>query len=377
MTQNRRSGEIMTATTANNRYSCSRPLHRVAVLRYAALLACLPLTDLAAETSKDQPVMMSVYVDNDLFTGNNKDEDYTGGMAVTFSGADASSHPFSIDKSLTWINKSSGIYHLIGANDSPSDFTFNSCEVGLAAFTPTDIETRQPITNDRPYSSLIYLSNTQQSIAADESSALITSFTVGILGLPIAGYIQNAIHSVIGSNQAEGWDHQISEGGEPTFKYSATLQHYLNTGLDQVQATASAGMSLGYLTEASLGFSVRTGIIRSPRWSFNVHNSNYGEKSNIAAPSTQALDEFYLLAGANIKARAYNAFLQGQFRDSAVTYSSNEVEPLVYEGWLGLGCEFKSGIRLSYVVRHQSSELKSGLADRSFTYAEFIASYKY
>jgi len=344
---------------------------------FAAFTAGLPSYALAAGISDDQPVMMSVYVDNDLFTGNNKDEDYTGGIAVTFSGADASKHPFSIDRPLSWINQSTGIHRLIGSNETPLELTLHSCEVGLAAFTPTDIENRQPVLDDRPYSSLIYLSNTQQSIADDRNSALITSFTVGVLGLPIAGEIQNAIHSVIGSNQAEGWDHQISEGGEPTVKYSATYQQYLDTGIENLQATTSAGISLGYLTEASLGFSVRTGVIRTPRWSFNVHNSNYGEKSNITAPTTSALDEFYVLAGANIKARAYNALLQGQFRDSDVSYSANEVEPLVYEGWIGLGCEFKSGIRLNYVVRHQSSELKTGLADRSFTYAEFTASYKY
>lgn len=331
----------------------------------------------AADSVASEPVMISIYLDNDLFTGNSKDGDYTGGGAVTFSGKDASLHPFSIDRPLSWLNKAFGSDHLLGEQGASGAQTFHSCEVGLAAFTPTAIEAQNPILNDRPYSSLIYLSNTQQNISADQRRSVISSLSIGALGLPLAGEIQNSIHSLIGSETADGWEHQISKGGEPTLKYSTMLQQYLNTGLDNIQATASVGLSLGYLTEATAGISIRTGVIHTPPWSFNVHNSNYGEKSNITVPTTQVLDEFYFLAGANIKARAYNAFLQGQFRESAVTYSSNEVEPLIYEGWIGFGCEFKSGLRLSYLFRHQSSELKTGLGDRSFTFAEFITSYKY
>jgi hypothetical protein len=138
-----------------------------------------------------------------------------------------------------------------------------------------------------------------------------------------------------------------------------------------------AGFSVGYVTEGILGISVRTGILRTPWWSFNVHNSNYGEKSNISVPISKSLDEVFLVAGANVKLRAYNVFLQGQFRNSAVTYSSREVEPLVYETWLGVGCEFSSGIRLAYLVRQQTSELKTGTANRGFTYGELIAGYKF
>lgn len=347
----------------------------------AYIITLLPLTfsslGFADEQAIKEPVMMSLYVDNDLFTGNNKDEDYTGGMALAFSGEKASSHPFSIDRPLTWINKTGRIPELLGMQDENISRTLHSCEIGLAAFTPTDIINESPIDNDRPYSSLIYISNTQQKVSADFQNALITSFSIGVLGLPLAGDIQNGIHSVIGSDQAEGWDNQISEGGEPTFKYSMAYQHYLDTGNDNVQLTTSTGLSLGYITEGILGVSMRTGLIHTPRWSFNVHNSNYGEKSNITLPASQYLNEFYLIAGANLKVRAYNSLLQGQFRDSKVSYSSNEVQALIYEGWLGFGCEFNSGIKLNYLFRHQSSEVKKGLADRSFTYAEFVASYKF
>ncbi len=347
----------------------------------ALILMVFPLVNSpigqADEYLEKEPVTMSLYVDNDLFTGNNKDEDYTGGFALTFSGEDASRHPFSIDKPLGWINNVARVHDLLGLNDADISQTLHSCEIGVAAFTPTEKTDKDPIADDRPYSSLIYLSNTQQSISADSKAALITSLSIGIMGLSIAGDIQNGIHSVIGSDRAEGWNNQISDGGEPTVKYSMAFQQYLDTSSENIQVTTSTGLSLGYLTEGTAGISLRTGIINTPRWSFNVPNSNYGEKSNITLPTSRSLNEVYFIAGANIKLRVYNAFLQGQFRDSSVSYSSSEIKNLVYEGWIGFGCEFSSGIRLNYLVRHQSSELKTGLADRDFTYGELVTSYKF
>lgn len=349
--------------------------------RKVFLLAALPLvyssTGHTADDIEKEPVTMSVYVDNDLFTGSNKDEDYTGGIAIAFSGKNASRHLFSIDQPLAWINKNSQVAGLLSMEDANASRIFHTCEIGLAVFTPSDIKNKNSIANDRPYSSLIYLSNAQQSISDDAKSALITSLSIGVLGLPLTGDIQNGIHSATGSDEAEGWDHQISAGGEPTFKYSITLQHYLDTGSNSLQVTTSTGMSLGYITEGTLGISMRAGIIHTPRWSFNVQNSNYGEKANITQPTSRFQNEVYFVAGTNIKLRAYNAFLQGQFRDSTVSYSSSEIEHQIYESWFGIGCEFNSGIKLSYLVRHQTSELKTGLADRSFTYGEFVASYKF
>jgi hypothetical protein len=326
-----------------------------------------------AEEEVKEPVTVSIYVDNDLFTSGNKDEDYTGGFALTYSGAKAANHPFSIDKALSWAND------LTGASTATSndDRNWHSCEVGLAAFTPTDLDSQQPISNDRPYAGLLYLSNAQQTVNEKNRSALISTLTVGFLGIHLTADVQNTIHKVIGSRKTKGWDNQISEGGEPTFKYSLTWQKYPDLKSQNLQAVTSLGMSIGYLTEAVAGASFRFGKIHTPWWSFNVHNSNYGEKSNVTLPTSDFKDELYGVVGANMKLRIYNALLQGQFRDSKVTYSSSELEPLVFETWVGVGSEFNSGLRLSYLLRYQTSELKTGLSDRAFGYGEIVASYKF
>lgn len=329
----------------------------------------------AAEDSAEQPaeaVSIAVYFDNDAFTGRNQDKDYTGGLALAFSGAAAARHALSLDPALAWLDRSSG-----WAGAASGDVALRSFEVGITVFTPTEISDATPIHDDRPYAGLLYLSNTRQSIDFATRSSILSGLSVGVLGLSVVGEIQNEVHELIGAVEAQGWNNQISDGGEPTFRYAVTWQKHAATGRPDVQATAAAGFSLGYVSEALLGASVRTGRLRSPWWRFNVHGSSYGEKSNIAVPTSQTRDEVFLVAGANVKLRAYNAFLQGQFRHSPVRYSSSDLEPLVYEAWLGIGGEFSSGLRLSYLLRRQTSEVKSGRADHSFTYGELIAGYRF
>ena len=57
-------------------------------------------------------------------------------------------------------------------------------------------------------------------------------------------------------------------------------------------------------------------------------------------------------------------FLQGQFRDSALEYEYNALHPVIGEAWFGVTAQLSKHYRLSWVVRYQSSEIKSGIGDR-------------
>ena len=48
------------------------------------------------------------------------------------------------------------------------------------------------------------------------------------------------------------------------------------------------------------------------------------------------------------------------FRESEVTFSSDELENLMAEAWIGLTYQLSSQARLSYVLRFQTSEIKDG-----------------
>lgn len=73
----------------------------------------------------------------------------------------------------------------------------------------------------------------------------------------------------------------------------------------------------------------------------------------------------FALLGARLKTRLYNAFLEGQFRHSALRYSFHELNPFLTEAWAGLEYGTPSGLSIRYLVRWQSAELRSGIGSRS------------
>jgi hypothetical protein len=172
------------------------------------------------------------------------------------------------------------------------------------------------------------------------------------------------VHQLVGSESPRGYDYQISAGGEPTARYTLARQYLLvahPTSRLDVKATVQG--SVGFLTETSAALSMRFGRIDTPWWSFAPELTDY-----IAAPlpvdARPVRFEMYMYAGVRVKARAYNAFLQGQFRDSTVRYSFDEIEPIVAEAWLGVMTQLFENTQVSYTLNYQTAELRDGLANR-------------
>lgn len=304
--------------------------------------------------------------DNDLLAPGHRDRDYTYGMNLTYSGADASDASISLKAPLAFIDGSLGI------ENRPAISQDNySVETGFFGFTPSDIEQSQFNRSDRPYASLVYLSSSHEQIDNKNNVAWKTSLVIGALGLSLVGDLQNTAHKEVSGKEARGWNHQISDGGELTARYVIARQHYLASFSDSVEMKSTIQASLGYLTETSWSLSIRDGKIASPWASFNPDLISYGEKSTYSN-STFSTNEHYFWAGVTLKARFYNAFLQGQLRDSDLTYSYNDLRPLIAEGWVGYTYAFKQGYRVSYVLRAQSSEIKRGDGDRSVVWGGLI-----
>ena len=310
----------------------------------------------------------SLYLDNDLFVPGSEDRDYTGGVAFSFSGANIEDHPITLDK---WLSKVSNLVLSERQKNLKSEL-IHSCEMGFSAFTPLDISSTAPVFDDRPYSSLLYISNSQTRIDFENRSSITTSLALGALGLSAVGDIQNGIHSATGSDEANGWDNQISDGGELTGRYSLSYQKHFDISNPNLNASWSTNASIGYLTETGANVSWRWGRLRTPWWKLNNKIGSYGDKSFAESGVSNKRDELYLFGGLGLKAVAYNAFLQGQFRDSVFELSSDEINPVVGEAWLGVTKELSSGFRVSYVLRHQTSEVNTGLSDRSLTWGAFI-----
>jgi hypothetical protein len=298
-----------------------------------------------------------VQIDNDLFAGNERDRDYTGGMSIAISGERARDGLLSLDPLLARLDA-------LSVKNQDADVHY-ARQIGLMAFTPgnTLVDEVQP--DDRPYASLLFLSNGRVRVDADDRGVWTSSLTIGVLGLSVSERLHSAVHELVGSESPRGYDHQISAGGEPTARYTLARQKLWiadPTGRIDVKTTVQG--SVGFLTETSAAVSLRIGRFNSPWWGFAPELTDY-MAAPLPAESYRGGDrELYVFAGARVKARAYNAFLQGQFRDSEVQYASDEIEPLLAEAWIGVVTQVLDQTQLSYALHYQTAELRYGSAAR-------------
>lgn len=299
---------------------------------------------------------VQVQIDNDLFAGDNTDRDYTGGMSITISGERARDGLLSLDPLLRRLDG-------LSSDDHTSD-VFYARQIGLLAFTPGNTLIAEVQPDDRPYASLLYVSNGRVRVDADERGAWTSNLTVGVLGLSLSERVHSAVHQLVGSEAPRGYDHQISAGGEPTARYSLARQKlWIADPSGHVDVKTTVQGSVGFLTETSASISVRAGRFNSPWWAFAPELTDY-MSAPVPTESYRGGRELYVFLGARVKARAYNAFLQGQFRDSEVRYTSDEVQPLLAEAWIGVVTQILDQTQLSYALHYQTAELRHGEADR-------------
>lgn len=244
-------------------------------------------------------------------------------------------------------------------------------------FSPPDLVAEEVVQGERPYAGLWSITGARLAVANDGRRVQFASFTIGVLGLPLTEALHRGVHSLVGDETPQGYDHEISDGGEPTAKLtyaSRTLRagDGLGRGGD-VWTTWSA--SAGYLTEASVSLVGRWGERAFPWWAASPELADYSP-----APSFGVLPlgrELTLDAGVRARLRVYNAFVRGQFRHGDVRYSNDEVESVVGEAWLGLTYTFGSGMTLRYSLRAETAELKHGPAARGHVWGSLLLSHAF
>jgi hypothetical protein len=314
----------------------------------------------------------SFQVDDDGLAFMHHDRDYTGGLAVTLLGDDAR-RPWNPSGALTWIDEKIGAASLTGTSTT----RIPAVQIGLQLFTPQNLRAREPLRDDRPYASLLYLSTSELDYAPLGRTAYQSTLTFGFLGLRVIGQIQRAVHTLNGNIEPMGYNHQISAGGEPTLRYTLARYGLLSQGRLGHRPYAlrfdTAG-SIGYITEANAALVLRWGDTGSPWWESVGQLGDYAGQPVVTAPDTPrhpSKRAFEIVAGVQVRARLYNSFLQGQFRNSDVVYSSSEVEHVLYEAWIGARVLFRNNLSVSYVLRGQTKGLKAGNGARGFAWAGF------
>lgn len=312
----------------------------------------------------------TVHVDNDLFAFTDDDQDYTAGISVTFGGDDGKGNFLS--RPLGWLDARSGFASLFGEGGRQT----HSLEAGLALFTPQDLSATEPLHDDRPYANLAYVSSSQLTVHPTKPVAHQSSMTIGLLGTPLAEQLHRGVHAAIGSQKPMGYAHQISDGGEPTFRYGLSRYRLLRTGTYDGRTYTlrlGTGGSIGYLTEANAALDLRWGNLDAPWWSSPPAASDYAGHPAMKSVQSHAARasglRWQLAAGINVRARLYNSFLQGQFRSSDVRHSSSRLNHRLVEAWIGVTTVLRNDVAVSYTLRHQTEELRSGDGARSFTWA--------
>lgn len=332
----------------------------------AAVVLAIAISSLSAAQAQDSASIqerdvsgLRVQLDNDFFAnGGKRDRDYTGGLAVTESGRNAADGALSLNPLLERLDA-------IATPHADASLVRHARQVGMMAFTPADITAREALPDDRPYASLLFLSNGRMRVSEDNRNAWSSSVTVGVLGLSLSGRLHNAVHELVGSELPQGYDNQISAGGEPTARYTVARHHlWIANAPGTVDVKTTVQGSVGFLTETSASVSMRAGRFSSAWWSFTPELTDY-----IGAPTPvetqRSRPELYFFSGVRLKARAYNAFLQGQFRDSAVTYTAAQLEPVIAEAWAGFVTQLLNQTQLSYTLNYQTAEVRHGAAARS------------
>jgi hypothetical protein len=303
-------------------------------------------------------------IDDDFLALSGRDADYTGGFAYTLTD-DGPVGPRWLARALDWIDEALRVTRA-GSPAEPRAF-----EIGLQLFTPRDLTAEEALPDDRPYANVIYASSS--SLVRDEDRDVVrqTTFTLGVLGLPVVGEAHRALHELLQSPLPNGYAHQISDGGEPTFRYAFSSQRLLASGMHNERPySVRFGFSAnaGYLTDASVDIAIRSGPERVPWWSTPPPLSDYAGQPPIRSAIAASQRGVVLEGGLAVRARVYNAFLQGQVRHSDVTFAWDELDHVLLESWFGVSTELEGGLAISYSLRWQSPEIASGTGSRSFSW---------
>lgn len=195
-----------------------------------------------------------VSFDNDVIAQS--DDDYTNGVQIGW--ASGYLETYSDGPVFGFVAK--GLEKLPLVNREGRQ-RFISHSLSHRIFTPSDTEIAEPIPGDMPYSALLFATLTAGAQDAEKMDAF--SLHYGIAGPSARGEeVQNQFHTVIGSNEINGWDNQIHDEVLLNLGYEhrrrlATFGNRSAWGGDLI---GQAGANLGNLISmASLGVGARFG----------------------------------------------------------------------------------------------------------------------
>ena len=281
---------------------------------------------------------LSILVENDRFTGS--DRHYTNGFMMSYlSGKDAVPR---------WLRPFAEL--LPGIPQGAALRT--GYTLGHSIFTPDDIDSFAPLSDQRPYAGWLYGG---VALVAESADQLDTwELDLGIVGPSArAEQVQNSFHRLMGIEEANGWDNQLDDELAFALLYERKWRNRwepFEIGGYGVALSPHIGGSLGTVaTYLNLGVTLRVGKnltddFGAPRIRPSLPGSNF------FLPKEQF--GWYLFAGVDGRAVAHNIFLDGNtYKDSL------SVDKKTFVGDLQAGLVMTLGrVRLAYTYVYRTPE---------------------
>ncbi|MET0293189.1 MAG: lipid A deacylase LpxR family protein, partial [Steroidobacteraceae bacterium] len=226
--------------------------------------------------------------------------------------------------------------------------------LGHQLFTPNDTDTPLPQPNDRPYAAWAYAGF---SFIFDRGDTLDTwLLNVGIVGPDAKGKdLQESVHELLGANQSYGWANQLGNelGGQLIFerRWRGLLQ--TKGGGLGIDVTPHAGASVGNIaTYANAGATLRFGS--------HLRNDYGAPRIRPSLPGSAFFEPregfgWYVFAGVDGRATAYNIFLDGNTSRESL---SVERKPYTVDVQAGAALIINR-VRLTYTYVLRSEEFET------------------
>lgn len=304
-----------------------------------------------AQERREEPWVASIYFENDLFTGT--DRNYTNGIKLSVLSPDLEKFE---DSGITGsLLKVSDWLPFINRPDLRRKVEL---AMGQNIYTPADTSRHDLIVDDRPYAGWSYFSTAFH--AGAENFLHTFEIQVGIVGPEsFAAETQKAVHDLRGLPRPNGWEHQLKNepGIALIYERKWRLPEEPGIGWD-VDSVIHLGMAIGNVhTYANAGIEVR--------WGWNLPE-NFGVSLIRPAGSTGFSHgknfTVYLFGAADGRAVARDIFLDG----NTLAHSHSVTrKPFVADLAAGAAATYRN-IKISWAQVLRTREFDGQPDDHSF-----------
>ncbi len=222
-------------------------------------LAVIPLLVVGVSAFASERSTVSFSVDNDGIFGT--DEDYTNGIFLSYTSGAITPYPIFRPLSLSYWGATS--------------LDKVEFQLGHKIWTPTDIESKEPVANDRPYAGYFHAEFNYISLHPQQAHRF--NLTLGATGeSSFADQAQRLVHSLVGSKDPNGWQYQIED------QFAGSIGYLTHLNWKRQTTPGNTEWEIANVTEGNLGnfqSDVSTGAMF--RWGTDL-GGNFGS-ANISS----------------------------------------------------------------------------------------------